>query len=96
MLLCLASNQHKSQWVQKELVKAKKGGKPVIKIGLNELLTLDDEQLYTLLTDVEKRSWSVWLILGLSLLACLVVCLFGIWASYRFVSAQPVHVLIAH
>ncbi len=91
VLLCLASNQHKSQWVQKELVKAKKGGKPVIKIGLNELLTLDDEQLYTLLTDVEKRSWSVWLILGLSLLACLVVSLFGIWASYRFVSAQPVH-----
>lgn len=88
VVLCLVSTQHKSQWVQKELVKARKSDKPVIKTGVDELLALDDEQLYTLLTDVEKKSWSVWLILGLSLLACLLISMLGIWASYRFVSAR--------
>lgn len=89
-VLYLVSEQYKSQWVQKELVKARKSNKPVIKIGVNELLALDDEQLYTLLTDVEKKSRSVWLVFGLSLLACLIVSLIGIWASYCFVSAQMV------
>lgn len=88
VVLCLVSTQYKSQWVQKELVKARKSDKPVIKIGVDELLALDDEQLYILLTDVEKKSWSVWLILSLSLLTCLLISLFGIWASYRFVSAR--------
>lgn len=89
-VLCLVSEQYKSQWVQKELVKARKSNKPVIKIGVNELLALDDEQLYTLLTDVEKKTWSVWLFFGLSLLACLAISLIGIWASYCFVSAHLV------
>ena len=86
VVVCLLSPHYKSEWVQKELVSARRKEKPVVKITVDELLSMDDEQVYLLLSDVEKKTWSVWLILCVSLLVCLGISLLGIWASYHFVS----------
>lgn len=78
----------KSDWVQKEIVTARRKGKPVIKIGIDELLKMDQEQVYLMLSDVDKKGWSVWTILIISLLACVGISIVGIWLSYLFVAGQ--------
>lgn len=88
VVLQLVSPQYKSEWVQKELITARKNGKSVIKVGIDELIGMDEEQLYLLLYDVEKKGWSVWTILCISLLVCVGVSILGIWLSYLFVDGQ--------
>lgn len=88
VVLQLESPQYKSEWVQKELITARKKGKTVIKLGMDELIGMDEEQLYLLLSDVEKKGLSVWLILCISLLVCVGVSILGIWLSYLFVDSQ--------
>lgn len=90
VVLQLVSPQHKSEWVQKELITARKNGKTVIKVGMDELIGMDDEQLFLLLSDVEKKGWSVWTILCISLLVCVGVSILGIWLSYLFVNSQDI------
>ena len=43
VVLQFASPKYQSQWVQKELITARKRNKPVIKVGIDELLAMDDE-----------------------------------------------------
>ena len=43
VVLHLVSPQYKSEWVQKELVTARKKGKTVIKVGMDELIGMDEE-----------------------------------------------------
>lgn len=88
VVLQLVSPRYKSEWVQKELITARKNGKTIIKVRMDELIGMDDEQLYLLLSDVEKKGWSVWTILFLSLLVCVGVSILGIWLSYLFVGGQ--------
>lgn len=90
VVLHLVSPQYKSEWVQKELITARKNGKTVIKIGLDDFISMDDEQLYLLLSDVEKKGWSVWTLLCISLLVCVGISFFGIWLSYLFVDGQDI------
>lgn len=90
VLLQLVSKQHQSEWVQKELLSARKKDKPVIKVGIDEFLKMDQEQVYLLLSDVDKKGWSVWSILIVSLLVCVGISLAGIWFSYLFVAGQVV------
>lgn len=90
VVLHLVSPQYKSEWVQKELITARKNGKTVIKIGLDEFISMDDEQLYLLLSDVEKKGWAVWTLLCISLLVCVGISFFGIWLSYLFVDGQDI------
>lgn len=90
VVLQLESPQYKSEWVQKELITARKEGKTVIKVGMDELIAMDEEQLYLLLSDIEKKSWSVWTILCISLLVCVGVSILGIWLSYLFVDSQNI------
>lgn len=88
VILQIISPDYPSEWVQKELISARKKGKPVVKIDIDELLEMEPEQLYLQLSDVEKKGRSVWVILILSLLACVGISLLGIWLSYQFVSSQ--------
>ena len=90
VVLQLVSPMHKSEWVQKELLTARKKNKPVVKICADELLEMDDEQVYLLLSDVDKKGWSVWSILTVSLLVCVGISFLGIWLSYLYVSGQSV------
>ena len=84
----LMSPQHPSEWVQKELLTARKKGKPVVKVELDKLLAKDDEELYLLLSDIDKKGWSVWGILTVALLVCMGISFLGIWLSYIYVSKQ--------
>lgn len=90
VLLQLVSNQHQSEWVQKELLAARKKDKPVIKVRIDEFLKIDQEHVYLLLSDVDKKGWSVWSILIVSLLVCVGVSLVGLWLSYMYVAGQVV------
>lgn len=67
-----------------------KKGKTVIKVNVDELLAMDQEQTYLLLADVEKKGWSVWMVLAIALLACVGVSIVGIWLSYLFADSQMV------
>lgn len=89
-VLQLISPQYHSEWVQKEIITARKKKKPVIKIGIEELLKMDEEQTYLLISNVDKKGWSVWAILVVSLLICLAVSIIGICLSYWFVSNQKI------
>ena len=62
VVLNLFSPKYDSKWVDKELATARKNNKPVIKIPINELLTMDADDIHTRLLDVEKKPWPVWLI----------------------------------
>lgn len=88
VVLQIVSPQYKSEWVQNELISARKNGKTVIKVGMDELIGMDEEELFLLLSDVEKKGWSVWTILCIALLVCVGVSILGIWLSYLFVSGQ--------
>ena len=88
VLLQLISPQYHSEWVQKEILTARKKKKTVIKVGIEELLKMNEEQTYLLLSDVDKKGWSVWAILIVSLFVCLAVSIVGICLSYWFVSNQ--------
>lgn len=88
VILQIVSPDYPSEWVQKELIFARKKGKPVVKIDIDELLEMEPELLYLQLSELEKKGWSVWVILILSLLACVSISLLGIWLSYLFVSSQ--------
>lgn len=90
LVLNIHSPKFKSEWVQKELAIARKRHKPIVKVSIDDLLNMDPDDIHSLVMEVEKRQWPVWLIMGLSLLACLGVSILGIWLSYRFVSAQAV------
>jgi hypothetical protein len=90
VVLQLASPKYQSEWVQKELITARKKNKPVIRVGINELLEMEDEQLYLMLSDVDKKGWSVWGILTVALLICLGISVLGIWLSYLYVGKQSV------
>ena len=88
VLLQLVSSQYKSNWVQKELITARKRGKEVIKISFEELNELDEEQVFLLLEDADKRPWPVWIVSVLSIIVCLIICYIGIKLSYRFVASS--------
>ena len=90
VVLQIISPQYHSEWVQREILTARKKEKPVIKIGIEELLKMDEEQVYLLVSDVDKKGWSVWAILIVSLLVCLAVSIVGICLSYWFVSNQNI------
>lgn len=91
-LLQLISPQYYSEWVQKEVLTARKKKKPVIKVGIEELLQMEEEKIYLLTSksNMDKKGWPVWAILLMSLLACLAVSLLGIYLSYEFVSKQDI------
>ena len=86
IVLQIASPKFKSEWVQKELLAARKRGKPILKVDLKELIEMDDETIQRMLYDVDKKGWSVWTILLISLIACIGVSVLGIWLSYLYVS----------
>ena len=90
VVLQLTSPKYQSEWVQKELITARRKKKPVIKVGIDELLAMDDERLYLMLSDVDKKGWSVWSILIVALLICLGISVLGIWLSYLYVGKQSV------
>ena len=90
VFLQLVSPDHPSEWVTKEVLTARKKGKTVIKVNVDELLAMDQEQTYLLLADVEKKGWSVWMVLAIALLACVGVSIVGIWLSYLFADSQMV------
>lgn len=81
-----SSPEYSSKWVQKELITARKKEKPIVKVSVDDLLQMDDEQLYFLLNDVDRKTWSVGVVMVLSLLACLGISLAGIWVSYKYVA----------
>lgn len=87
-LIQLVSTEHQSEWAQKELLTARKKRKPVVKISIDELLKKDDEHIFLLLDEIEKKNWSVWSILCVAVLACVGISFLGIWLSYLFVSKQ--------
>lgn len=87
-VLQLLSPQHPSDWVQKEVLTARKKGKPVIKVGIDEFLKMDQEQVFLMLSDVDKRGWSVWSILLVSLFVCVLISFAGLWLSYFYVAAK--------
>ena len=88
IVLQIVSPKYKSEWVQKELLFARKKGKSIIKVGIDEILAMDDEEIYVLLSDMNKKGWSVWALLFISLILCIGVSLIGIWLSYLYVSSQ--------
>ena len=90
VFLQLVSPDHPSEWVTKEVLTARKKGKTVIMVNVDELLAMDQEQTYLLLADVEKKGWSVWMVLAIALLACVGVSIVGIWLSYLFADSQMV------
>ena len=87
-VLHLLSPKHPSDWVQKEVLTARKKGKPVIKIGIDEFLKMDQEQVFLMLSDVDKKGWSVWGILIVSLFVCVLLSIAGLWLSYHYVAAN--------
>ena len=86
IMIQLVSTGYMSKWSQKELLTARKKGKPVLKISMDELLNKDEEQVFLLLEDFEKKSWPVWGISALALLVCVGICFLGIGLSYYYVS----------
>ena len=86
IVLQIDSPDYNSEWVQKELISARKKGKPIKKVRMKELLEMDDEAIHRLLYDVDKKGWSVWTILLISLFVCVGVSILGICLSYFFVS----------
>lgn len=88
VVLQLTSPKYQSEWVQKELVTARRRNKPIVKVSINDLLAMDDEQLYLMVSDVDRKGWPVWSILTVALLACLGISVLGIWLSYLYVSKQ--------
>lgn len=88
LVLQIDSPDYNSEWVQKELVFARKKGKPIVKIGIKELLELDENAIYSMLYDEDKKGWSVWIILLISLFVCVGVSILGIWLSYLYVSSN--------
>lgn len=88
VVLLLDSPKYESDWVQKEIMTARKKDKPIIKIGIDEFLRKDQEQVFLMLSDVDKKGWSVWAILIVSLLACVGISILGIWLSYLYVGGQ--------
>ena len=87
-VLQLLSPKHTSEWVRKEVLTARKKGKPVIKIGIDEFLKMDQEQVFMMFSDVDKNGWSVWSILLVCLLACVGISIAGLWLSYHYVAAN--------
>ena len=51
---------------------------------------MDDERLFLMLSDIDRKGWSVWSILIVALLLCLGISLFGIWLSYIYVGKLSV------
>lgn len=88
VVLQLDSPKYESDWVQKEIMTARKKDKPIIKIGIDDFLRKDQEQVFLMLSDVDKKGWSVWAILIVSLLACVGISILGIWLSYLYVGGQ--------
>lgn len=88
VFLQLISLNHRSEWVQKELLVARQNNKTVLKVSIDELLMMDEEQVYLLISDTEKKGWPVWTILIISLIACVGISILGIWLSYLFVAEQ--------
>ena len=88
-LIQLVSAGHQSEWAKRELITARKRRKPVVKISIDDLLKKDDEEVFFLLDEIEKKRWSVWSILILSVLVCVGISFLGIWLSYLYVSNQP-------
>lgn len=88
VVLQLLSPKYQSDWVQKEILAARKKNKPIIKVGIDELLKKDQEQVFLMLSDVDKKGWSVWAILMVSLLVCVGISILGIWLSYLYVGGQ--------
>lgn len=90
VVLQLISSYSEYQCNSSVLIKARKNNKPIIKIGIDELLAKDDDQLYQILFDIDKKGWPVWLVLAISLLACVGVSLLTLWLSYKYVGKQVV------
>lgn len=88
VVLQLVSTKYESDWVQKEILTARKKGKQIIKVSIDEFLRKDQEQVFLMLSDVDKNGWSVWAILIVSLLACVGISILGIWLSYLYVGVQ--------
>lgn len=74
--------------IHKDILTALKENKPIIKVSVEELLNMDEEQIYLLISNVEKKGWSVWAILTVSLFICLTISVLGLYLSYLFVSCQ--------
>ena len=55
VFLHLTSPDYESDWVKKELLLARKKKKTVIKIGIEELLGMSQEDVFLLLSDVDKK-----------------------------------------
>lgn len=88
-MIQLTSDGAQSEWAKKELMTARREGKPVVKISIEELLQKDEEQIFLLLDEIEKKSWSVGFILFVAVLVCVGISFLGIWLSYIFVSKHP-------
>ncbi len=88
VVLQLVSPKYESEWVQKEILTARKKDKPIIKVVIDKFLRTDQEQVFLMLSDVDKKGWSVWSILIVSLLVCVGISILGIWLSYLFVGGQ--------
>ncbi len=70
-------------------IKARKSRRPIITITIEEFIKLDEEQLYLLFDDVEKRGLPVLLVCLLSVLACSLICYLGIKWSYSWIDGIP-------
>lgn len=88
-LIQLVSAGYQSEWARKELITAIKNGKPVVKISIEELLKKNDDQIFLLLDEIEKKRWSVWSILFVAIIVCVGISFLGIWLSYLYVSKLP-------
>ena len=87
-MIQIVSKEYQSKWSQAELVYARKKGKPVVKVTMDDLLNKDDEQLVLMVNDLERKIWSVWSILTVALLVCLGISFLGMWLSYDYVANQ--------
>lgn len=90
VVLQLVSPYSYNQCNSTVLIRARKDNKPIIKIDIDELLAKDDDQFYQALFDIDKKGWPVWLVLAISLLACVGVSLLTLWLSYKYVGKQVV------
>ena len=55
VVLQLVSPRYKSEWVQKEVDTARKIGKRVIKMRLEEVIGMEEEELYGMMREGEKN-----------------------------------------
>ncbi len=86
MAIYLVSDQNGAEGDTEELRAARKIHLPIVRVDVDKLESMNEEQVYLFLLDMERKTRPVLLFFVLSIIACLCLCYAGITISYKVAS----------